>query len=41
MPPASLMNPSLFGVPLYSQTIDLTLPIPLRTSNLQSIVLVP
>ena len=41
IPSSKLMNPALLGVPLYSQTIDLRLPIPLHTSNLQSLVLVP
>ena len=40
IPPAGL-NPNLLGIPLYSQSLDLTLPIPLPVSNLQSLVLVP
>lgn len=41
LPPSCLRNPSLIGLPLYSQTIDPTFPAPLAVSNLQSLVLVP
>ena len=41
VPSSSLMNPSLIGIPLYSQTIAFTFPAPLPVSNLQSLLLAP